>query len=87
MNDCVPTRESEVSSVVAQLENALNRVEDKLKILQSKLVSVSTSKPCNPISADKETKLCPLATTIRSFKSRVDNLCGNIVVMIEDLEI
>ncbi|HNX03580.1 MAG TPA: hypothetical protein PKM71_07950 [Candidatus Cloacimonas sp.] len=80
-------RETEVSREMLGLEKALNRVGEKINQLRERLSPILSPKPCGVEKSQTTPASCPLAEKIKSFKTQTDCLCGNIVSILEDLEL
>ena len=80
-------RETEVTRELIQLEKSLNRAGEKINALRERLAPILSPKPNLSAESEKETKVCSLAQKIKDFRRQSDNLCGQVVSILEEIEL
>ena len=87
MDGTMTARETEVTRELNQLEKSLNKTGERINSLREKLNPILSVKLSPTGESEKETKVCSLAQRIRDFRRQSDNLCGQVVSILEEIEL
>lgn len=83
-----PCRETEVSREKSILSASLGSAKDKILQLRERLKPILANKPSDVCGVpEKEVAICPLATEIRDMSRKVDDICGIISIILQEIEL
>ena len=86
-NEVTASRQSEVSIQLGELDNSVDRLEEAVASLHSRLSSVLKNVPSDKSAIAPDEELVQLAHAIRSPRQRMDNCIHELKSIISDIEL